>query len=581
MAGRYTAQHLYPNRSYPEANSGATHPYRTAAYDCQWSQRSYLFQFDSYQQRIQFDAANTSCCSDPVRPFDQKPQYAEQMNPPRVTDCDARVVVGGCNIIELTDAGKGPCGSFAGTGAQTGILIKCPSVCIDLVQAQAGQVVRGLYGQFEYVGDLGQDYQEFRYVPDSDYLSDAYSNCESITLVEMLCGELPVTITITAGPLKPNGCDCDCCGNLPVTGGLNTGSCVGESGGWSNRARCSGAQTTHHCSGQGEALDVYWIPGVPHTWEVGPNLFASDGWWALSGDPGWVGDGDYPVCCGLSGSGVGNRGCSEGDIVSGITFGTKQPQSWNIFAEYGELRPYYSGGGVSNFITIPYVTAVERHVSGYHACSWATKAALEISGWTGLDATYGALERLPVRLVRSLGNLAYDSDRNGQCCGFGHFDLHFNNGCDDVDDERIVIQRNATSGGATIGRAFRCNSGAGWVVQETTLYCSGIDETGWGSDSTPWSIPAPTTIDECNEVLGSGSGAFWDYGSLWGRGCQAAADPNCCYYSQNGVSGSGFRALLWQGMGTDKCCWEVPRVAGHYIRESGDCCPQKTGEEWN
>jgi hypothetical protein len=591
VEGRYTAQQYFQSQQFQEANSGATNPYTAKAYQCPWSQRAYLFQFDSYQQRIQFDAANTSCCNEQIRPFDRKPQYAEIGNPPRVSDCGAKATVGGCNIMTLEDNGKAPCGEQFGGGVQTGILIKCPNICDDLVGLQAGTVIRGNHGEFQYAGQSTPDVIELRYVPDSDVQYDAWSTCQTQTFTEMLCSDLPITISLQAGPTKPAGCDCDCCGNIPATGGLTQGGCFQVSGGYANYVDCTGAWViSHHCSGQGEIQKLYWTSGhylssSEHiSWTDGPNsLYDGGGWWYSSGIPGQVGDGDYPACCGLSGVHTYSRGCGEGEVVTSINFSAKKPAATNIYASHSPYaHNYYSGGVVLNTTTMN-PASYEKFISGYQACPWSNKAALEISGWSGLATTYGSLQRLSGRLVRSLGVFAWDSDRDGQCCGFGSFSAYFNNGCDDTYSGIIMVRKPVTADYEMqrIGHALKCTATGNpeeYKVQEAPLYCGGsVGEFTDGDFSYIVSTPG---LEACNSVIGSGGGIIryddWPY-----KACRSGEDPSCCYYSQNGSGGVDFRVYIWQGLGTELCCPDIPKVAGYYVRESVDCCPAKTGDPWN
>jgi len=587
--GRYTGYQFFQQQAFQEAESGRTHPYTTSAYGCPWSQRAYLFHFEDYQQRTQFDAANTSCCSDPVRPFHYKPQYADQGKPMVATDCDAKVQVAGCNVVKTADQGVGPCASSAGAGVQTGILIRCPTACPDLGEAQAGRRIRGVHGDFVYVNTPNPDVIQLQYYPDASVLIGAWGDCATRTYVEMLCGELPVTITISAGVTKPNGCYCDCCAHLTEShSSTGVGPCVRESGGWGNRIYCSGGGgVSPVCSGDGENLAIYWTSedyaaGLAHTWESPPILYpyGSAGWKIGSGVPGWAGDGDQSFCCGLSGKHCVSQGCGYGSVCLPQNWGAKKPTSCEIYASGSVDRTYYSGDVVQEFTTL---RPGQRYpMSGWQACSFANKALLDFRGWNCLEDTFGSLEREIAKVVRSTGDIQLQTGRCAECCGFGSFTAWFNNGCDDVVSRRIMVRDEMASGNGDlqVGRVLKCTATGNpgeYKVQEAPLRCNGSN--GAFTDGAFSYVPAGTGIENCNAAIGSGAEII-RYDSWPQKACLSGTHPSCCYYSQNGESGSGFRAYIWQISG-HVCCPDIPRVAGYYVRQEGACCPAWDQEEWN
>jgi hypothetical protein len=115
-----------------------------------------------------------------------------------------------------------------------------------------------------------------------------------------------------------------------------------------------------------------------------------------------------------------------------------------------------------------------------------------------------------------------------------------------------------------------------YKVQEAPLYCNG--STGAFSDGA-FTYLVQGTIDTCNGAIGSGAEII-RYDSWPQKACLSGAHPNCCYYSQDGESGSGFRAYIWQISG-QICCPDIPRSAGYYVRQTGSCCPAWDQEEWN
>ncbi len=596
MKGRYTGYRLYQERPFQEAESGRVHPYVDPAYDCPWSQRGYLFHFEDYQQRTHFDAANTSCCNEPVRPFENKPQYAEEGKPMRPRDCGSMVQVAGCNVLEDHSSVESPCAGPTGAeGPITGIRIKCPSVCDELTDTQTGKRIRGVHGEFVYVGMVTPDVMELEYYPDPEMATAAWDDCSPKAWSETLCRNLSLTMTVQAGMHKPNGCYCDCCANLPGMGTTRLSSCTTDFYGWGNTAYCGGV-VIHDptCSGEGEFWTVYWssghvYSGIEHVWEAGPVLVDSPitghrgkQVWGLSGVLGSFGDAAMPACCGMIARHYTSSGCGGG--TSGLltqTVSTKKPYTSALAYPVAEPREYKVWEEMSGNATYTsgyrLTTGQAYTISGYPSCAWANRARLDFSGWTCLESTYGGLNREVSKVTRSTGQLQLSPGRCSDCCGFGQFSAWTNDGCELNDQYTIYAVRHPmaeAAGGLKIGHILKCtptgNPGE-YKVQQADLYCDGSHEDF--TDEPFLYIPGGSGLENCNSVIGSGAPLI-HYGDLSARGCLSGASPmnDCCYYAQNGESGEGFRAYILQY--SDLCCPDIPNVGAYYVRASGDCCPR-------
>ena len=315
MNGRYTAFHVYQNLSFPEADRAATRPYKLPEYKCAHSQRGYLFQFESMAERNHFDAATTTCCSEPVLNFQNKPQYSSSAKPMNPRDCSNRVSTRGCETLEVSiEDSPGICANESSRIRR--IKIKCPSVCPEFANIQSGGSVRGRYGVFRSLGMEAGEILILDYSPDRETVDSVYDSCRgAVTFTEEFCNGRALSFEVRGGLDFPGGCGCDCCGErgaypAPL---MNLSATESIDGGLGNSVRpgmivtadpaCRGAEITGVFHGVSGSSDVAWD---------GPTVYSSDGATRLvTRDGPLIGDAGAPSCCGGTIEWTATDGCAS------------------------------------------------------------------------------------------------------------------------------------------------------------------------------------------------------------------------------------------------------------------------------
>ena len=557
-SGRYTAYHIYQNLSFPEAQKAATWPYPLPEYQCRHSQRGYLFQFDNMVERIHFDAANTSCCTEPVLNFANKPQYAEASSPMNPQDCGAKVKATGCTVLEVhVESINAFCAQSS--PKITRIKIQCPSQCPDLVAIQGGGKLTGTYGEFVSLGMEAGDVMILEYRLDPAVVADWYDRCLGEgTLTEEFCGGFTLSYTLRGGLNYPSGCGCDCCGQngsfLPPSMVVYAPASIDAD--WSNAVTigeeisgaesCSGGNLTGAFFGVGGASAVQWGDGV---------RYQSNGFSRLitrSADS--AGSAGNSTCCGGTIIWSGTDGCGGGDtattqINARIGASAILPASGTTLSEHG--TGIFSGSG---------------------ACSSATGGNLTITR-SCLTNTVASLERYDGYLKRRLTGQLYFSGKHAcsGCCGAGSVSVSFNNGCDGNYQANYSVRRSYADGNL-IGYAYRCQDywASGelrYKIARANVYCNGTS----GAFSPDVFGDYYTTLQACVSGIGSSSatavkGAGGCSGSLSGG-------TSCCWYSNNGLSGYDFQARVYSVSGS-RCCQVDTQNGGWVFSGSGcTCCP--------
>ncbi|MEJ2719193.1 MAG: hypothetical protein P8182_19010 [Deltaproteobacteria bacterium] len=440
-SGRFTAYHIYQNLSFPEAQRAATRPYRLPEYQCLHSQRGYLFQFDNMVERTHFDAANTSCCNEPVLNFSNKPQYTDASRPMNPGDCRPKVESTGCTILEVyVESAQAVCANADAKIRR--IKVQCPSRCPDLAAIQGGGTLPGKYENFRCLGMEAGDVMIMDYVPDPQLVSGWYDNCSGVgTLTEEFCGGHTLSYTLRAGLDYPYGCNCDCCGEngsfspplmivySPTSIHADWYNTVVIPGKISGDESCSGGDITGTFAG---------LQSEPVEWE-GEAQYASDGRSRfVTRDPGSVGSAGNPACCGGTVYWSGTDGCGAGNtgmttVNARIGFSTILPPSGTTLWEYG--YGIFSGSG---------------------ACSYASGADLTITS-SCLNNSVGALSRRYGYVNRRLlGQLQFQgTDGCSGCCGSGSVSVSFSNGCTGNYSADYPVRRHYSDSNQ-IGYAYRC-----------------------------------------------------------------------------------------------------------------------------
>jgi len=555
-SGRYTAYHIYQNTDFPEAQKAGTRPYKLPEYQCQHSQRGYLFQFENMVERTHFDAANTSCCNEPVLNFANKPQYAEASKPMKPQDCGAKVEATGCTILEVfVESLDAFCADSAAKISR--IKIQCPSLCPDLVAVQGGGRLQGRYGVFSSLGMEAGDVMIMDYVPDSDLISDWFDNCSGVgTLVEEFCGGYTLSYTLRAGLNSPYGCGCDCCGDngsfSPPNMTVVTPSSINSN--WSNIVTIPGnVSGDESCSG-GNLTGIFTGVGSSSVEWDGEAQFHSNGYTRfITRDPGYVGSSGNSTCCGGTIHWTGTDGCGGGDAattVVGPTIGssTIAPASGTTQYEYG----------ISVF-------------SGSGACSYAAGADLTIVH-SCLTNTTASLERYDGHLKRRFnGQLQFSGTREcSGCCSSGSISVSFSNGCGGNYSADYNVRRQY-SGGAHMGYVYRCADYYSGIhhyykVSRADVHCNGSS----GSFTFPFGDYF-VSLDDCLQRI-NGPSAM-DISGAGGCSGSLSGSTDCCRYADNGSSGYDFRSWVFSVSGS-RCC-DVKTDNGAWVSSGAgaECCP--------
>jgi len=557
-SGRYTAYHIYQNLSFPEAQKAATWPYRLPEYQCRHSQRGYLFQFENMVERIHFDAANTSCCTEPVLNFANKPQYAEASSPMNPQNCGAKVKATGCTVLEVhVESTNAFCAQSS--PKITRIKIKCPSQCPDLLAIQGGGKLEGTYGEFRSLGMEAGDVMILEYKLDPSVVSDWYDRCSGAgTLTEEFCGGFTLSYTLRGGLNYPSGCGCDCCGqhgsfpppamivSAPSSINADWSNTVTIGGEISGDESCSGGNLTGTFYGTGGSSAVQWD---------GAAQYHSNGFTRLiTRDPGSAGSSGNSTCCGGSIVWGGTDGCGGGnnastEVNARIGASTIIPASGTTFSEHGE--GVFSGSG---------------------ACSYATGADLGITR-SCLTNSIASIERYDGYVKRRLtGQLTFSGTHAcSGCCGAGSVSVSFNKGCDENYQASYFVRRSYSDAGL-VGYAYRCqNYWAGgelrYKIARANVYCNGTS----GAFSMDVFGDYYTTLQECvSGIGGTNAPAIKGAGGCSGT---LSGGTSCCWYSNNGLSGYDFRAGVYSVSGS-RCCHLETQSGSWVFSGSGyTCCP--------
>ena len=562
MAGRYTAYHVYQDLSFTEADRAATPPYKLPEYHCAHSQRGYLFQFGNMAERNHFDAANTTCCDEPVLNFQNKPQFASVSKPMRPRDCSPRIRINGCETLEVSiEDSTGMCATQSARVRR--IRIKCPSVCAEFSEIRNSGSLKGQYGTFRALGLEAEEVLILDYTPDPQIINNIYKSCSGVaTFTEEFCNGRSLSYEVRAGLDFPGDCGCDCCGELgkfPAPNMYLTAPDIID-GGPENRLSpnisISGAPACRGGTIDGTFYGAYGATAV--SWPK-PAVYHSDGVSrAISRELPVVGDVSNPACCGGKIEWIGDDGC--GALRHGATVVSSNAQDMSVLPADGTIL--HENDPCS--------------FTGQGACSYSNAAELDLET-VCLDNSLTTLYRYDTALVRNVDlTLKFqDSHECGGCCGHGMINLSFANGCGSSMTASYPVKRPISQAAyqETIGRVFRCERffrdftpiGYFYRVATADLRCDG----SLGEFSNPF--PGYyVTLEEClTQIAGSTAPAF--AGPI---GCGGVIDgADCCFYSDNGLSGLEFMSRIVSVSGS-RCC-VIDTTNGAWINggPNNGCCP--------
>jgi hypothetical protein len=555
-SGRYTAYHIYQDLSFPEAQKAATRPYKLPEYQCAHSQRGYLFQFDNMVERTHFDAANTTCCDQPVLNFANKPQYAEASRPMNPQDCGARVKAAGCTVLEVyVEDAQAMCAQSSARIRR--IKIKCPGECPDLRRIQGGGKLDGRYGTFRSLGMEAGDVLILDYTPDPDMISGWFDNCSGTgTLTEEFCGGYTISYSLRAGLENPNGCGCDCCGvhgsfSSPV---MTVSAPAAISADWYNTVSIPGSVTGNQSCSGGSLQGTFAGRGSSSVRWDSATQYNSDGSSRyVSRDPGYVGASSNPACCGGTIRWSGTDGCGGGD--SAVTTITRKIGSSRIYPAAGSTL---HENGYGSF-------------SGWQACAYAAAANMTVSR-SCLSNSVSQAQRSNGKISAGLmGPIRFSATHAcSGCCGNGHVHVTFRNGCGGSYAADYNVRR-SISNGNKIGYLYKCIRyySFGWRYKpvRAPLYCDGrsgaFDSGVFGGYHS--------TLQGCLGQI-SGRSAMGISGAGGCRG-DLTGSTACCWYSDNGGGGYGFRSRIHAVSGATCCNIETQNGAWVNSGTGARCCP--------
>lgn len=561
-SGRYTAYHIYQGLSFSEVQKAATRPYKLPEYQCRHSQRGYLFQFDNMVERTHFDAANTSCCNEPVRNFENKPQYVESFKPMNPKDCKQGVKAAGCTVLEVSVESSSAICAHEGAKVRR-IKILCPATCPEFVGIQEGGSYKGRYGTFRSLGLEAGEIMIMDYVPDPELVSGWYDNCSgSRTLTEEFCGGYALSFSLNAGLNYPGGCGCDCCGeNGSFPPPSMTLSHPVVTNDWSNTISlsgltaqgegCSGGEITGGFSGIGGGDSLPW---------AGPTTYAgSQSTRSVQRTLGGsIGSASNPICCGASIQWRGTDGCG-GASEAGQTVASRITSS-QIIPESGTALYEYSG----------------YFFSGSGACSYASAAGLTFSR-SCLANSGGTLHRYDGYMTLYLGGpLTFSGTHHcSGCCGNGTLLIGFTNGCGGNYSASYQVTRNLEPGASNdlVGRLYKCErffrdappTGYYYRIARADLFC----DEHQGGFSYPFG-GFYYTLDEC--VSGISGTQTANLSGAGGCG-NMSGGPSCCWYSDNGMEGTDFESRIAIVSGSKCCSLQVSNGGWIFSGTGNPCCP--------
>ena len=559
--GRYTAYHVYQGLDFSEANRASTIPYKTEALKCAHSQRGYLFQFDSMPERNHFDAANTSCCDEPVMNFANKPQYSAASKPMKARDCRNNIRVQGCEALEVSsDEMSSICASDSPKPAS--IRIRCPRLCPEFSGLPAGETLSGRHGVFRSVGMEAGDVMILEYTPHQDIMDNIHGACSGTsTLTESFCGGYSIEFTVSAGLDFPGGCGCDCCGekgvfpppNISITAPdsipANWGNSVNPASTIIASSACKGADITARFIGVNGDGQVSWSS---------PTEYVSDGLTRyVTRAPVSAGAASNPACCGgfiewKSPDGCGSLAIKTSRVIPQLSAVSIAPAS---------------GSRLTNGVIYDF------SVSG--VCSFSDSAALSLSS-VCLDNTPGPLNRSNGLLKRSFTQALSlnPTPQCSACCGAGSITLSFSNGCGSTGTATYTVGRPLSFSASTLvaGKQFRCaryyvmepSPGYVYDIETASIYCDGhagpYTRAYWG---------AYPTADACASMINSPQADYIN--SQTAR--QGLSDPTAClFFTGNGQSGMNLVSGLFSIL--DKCCHPAWQDVTWINRiDPQKCCP--------
>jgi len=551
----YSAYQLYSDIQYQEADKARAGAYTKSAYNCPHSQRAFLGSYDHYQQRTHFDAANTSCCNEPVRPFENKPQYTDTASPAQARDCEKINCEEKCTRLAV--GGQRFAGSCADSTLKLLARVRCPNLIPELKGKKKG-TIKGDYGTWRIDGLLGKDTLQLTYSPNSSIQQTLYNTCGGTESYTERLGKTKFDFSFHSGLDSPSGCYCDCCGtNSEFTPPTHLWYVDSLTPTWGNTFDIPGTvKLDSACKDGSISGNVNYVVGgsVGLSWTEAPQ-YKSEGYTRYwEGTPGVIGSSTQPACCGATTSYSGSDGCGW----SGGTYRTlaRMPLAPAFTPASGTL---YAG------------SVATLQVTG--ACNQSSLASLSATG-TGMNtATWQATDKTTQNIIKkNLGSLAFlNSFQYKGCCGNGQIDSNWNDGCNQIGNRSWPVRNPASTASTLRGSIYRIYlSGGYYYVQRSGLRCDGVSDESWVD------VTAFNTIPEAIGYIDSAGDSQIINDSQEIAKCPA--NNVCSRYVNNGLSDINFQAAIYcvnnSGWQTTPICCTIPfNSNGAWVyQNSSTCC---------
>lgn len=568
MADSYTAYHLYGNRQFQEAQNGSREPYTIDGYDCPHSQRAFLGSYDHYGQRIQDDAAGVgNCCGEPIELFANRQQFMELDNPTKSKECSKLVKPVTCTDFQMSSL---PWTSTCAGGSLkrlSNLLLSCQDACPDdLMHLPYQQVVTGSEGDW-YLEGMESEIEIYGAFEIHQTKMDlVYNSCSGpVTIVESFCGNQTISVTINGDLGNTGGCGCDCCGDNGVftpPSGVITPPSTGTAS-YGNTITLGAAVNSPACSGGTLTRNFYSTPyGYQGAQAVGSYVGSGSSIRKIQEDAPVVGAASYPACCGGTVYWNGTNGCTTGSNP------TQQTSIVNAGYSGTPTATYYGG---TEFADGKLEVGDTFMIQVDNSCPSSSHAFIHFGSTTCLqNSDMGDYANSGFYQRRSTGAITLSTGSDcDKCCGNGSFEIDWDNGCGVTGT--IAKDVRPAYGTSVIGWSIQCvAAGAYYQTKRYKIKCDGsIDYSSYVQDSTNHAdVATCVTYAQTNSTFHSG---------LCSTPPTGASCGTCCYYADNGLTGTSYMGQTFCVTGTSKVCCTVFENNAAWINgdwTTSKCCPR-------
>ena len=537
--GKYNSAVLSGLKTFGEAMNARVEAYTADSYQCPWSQRSPQFMFQEFGLKQYYDAANTGCCYERIRPFGSKPQYAEQTAPMTPKECFREITAIGCSNLEAPDKAIDGCAS---SDMMTQFNVICPKLC-DQVSNLTEASYAGKYGKFSLVAKDTEEDWVIKYVLSADVRANAYNRCVGeIEYTEHYCEIGSIRSKVRASLSDPDGCYCDCCGTnglFPAPTHQWQNQTIGAS--YANSVSVNPVLNTACKNGAISNGVATWPDGLGNasfSW-VTDSTYESDGVSHYVQRLGSIGDANHSVCCGFDYALTGYDGCSWSGVYSGTV--ARKAALPSLSPSSGE---WITGSYRNVYVNGSCVNSGKNSISVTRSCVEPSAESVSKSGET---LTWGAQI-----------NLTPGHTCSG-CCGNGSLSVAYNDGCNKNGTGTISVRQPEVL--SLAGHVYRCLSKVdGWYYGKVDLNCGGGETYLSDTVGGPY-----LTLSACDAVLRENAKGHAVYSS-------ACAGKGCLWIGENGLTGSARRVATICVKDTACCKISSYGYLGEWVTNNGDCC---------